>query len=501
MKKWLSISLLACSALLLTACNSGKSTQTKSTTTQSSQVTSSASKNGYTDPKELKDSYDVVIVGAGGAGMTAAIEAKDAGLNPVIFEKMPVAGGNTSKSSSGMNAAGSKFQKAQGINDTTDAFYEETLKGGKGTNDKELLRYFVDHSAEAIDWLDQNGIKLDNLTITGGMSVKRTHRPTDGSAIGGYLVKGLERNVAERKIPIFVNADVKDIHADNGVVDGVKVQIQGEKAKNIKAKAVIVTTGGYGASKEILAKYRPDLKDYVTTNSKGTTGDGIALVEKLGGQIIDMDKVQIHPTVQQEKGILIGEAVRGEGAILVDDEGNRFVNEMDTRDKVSAAINALPKKRAYLIFDQGVRERAKAIEFYAKQGYVKEGKTVADLAKTIKVPKDNLEKAVANWNKAVESKQDSEFNRTTAIEHTLSTPNYYAIQIAPGVHYSMGGVKINTKTEVLNKDNQPVKGLYVAGELVGGLHGDNRIGGNSVADIVIFGRQAGQQAAAFVKAQ
>ena len=240
MKKWLSISLLACSALLLTACNSGKSTQTKSTTTQSSQVTSSASKNGYTDPKALKDSYDVIIVGAGGAGMTAAIEAKDAGLNPVIFEKMPVAGGNTSKSSSGMNAAGSKFQKAQGINDTTDAFYEETLKGGKGTNDKELLRYFVDHSAEAIDWLDQNGIKLDNLTITGGMSVKRTHRPTDGSAIGGYLVKGLERNVAERKIPIFVNADVKDIHADNGVVDGVKVQIQGEKAKNIKAKAVIV---------------------------------------------------------------------------------------------------------------------------------------------------------------------------------------------------------------------------------------------------------------------
>ena len=133
------------------------------------------------------------------------------------------------------------------------------------------------------------------------MSVKRTHRPTDGSAIGGYLVKGLERNVAERKIPIFVNADVKDIHTDNGVVDGVKVQIQGEKAKNIKAKAVIVTTGGYGASKEILAKYRPDLKDYVTTNSKGTTGDGIALVEKLGGQIIDMDKVQIHPTVNQEK--------------------------------------------------------------------------------------------------------------------------------------------------------------------------------------------------------
>lgn len=494
--------LLACATVLFAACSSGnKASKSTESTTKSTEVASGASKSGYADPKSLKDNYDVIIVGAGGAGMTAAIEAKDAGLNPVIFEKMPVAGGNTSKSSSGMNASGTKFQKAQGINDSNDAFYEETLKGGKGTNDKELLRYFVDHSAEAVDWLDQNGIKLDNLTITGGMSVKRTHRPSDGSAIGGYLVQGLLRNVSERKIPVFVNADVKDIKANNGVVNEVKVQIQGEKAKNIKAKAVIVTTGGYGASKALIEKYRPDLKGYVTTNSKGTTGDGIALVEKLGGQIIDMDKVQIHPTVNQEKGILIGEAVRGEGAILVDDEGNRFVNEMDTRDKVSAAINALPKKRAYLIFDQGVRSRATAIEFYAKQGYVKEGKTVADLAKTIKVNQANLEKAVSDWNQAVANKQDTAFNRITAMEHPLDTANYYAIQIAPGIHYSMGGVKINTNTEVLDKNNQPIKGLYVAGELVGGLHGDNRIGGNSVADIVIFGRQAGQQAAKFVSAQ
>lgn len=502
MKKWVSVGLLACATVLFAACSSGnKASKSTESTTKSTEVASGASKSGYADPKSLKDNYDVIIVGAGGAGMTAAIEAKDAGLNPVIFEKMPVAGGNTSKSSSGMNASGTKFQKAQGINDSNDAFYEETLKGGKGTNDKELLRYFVDHSAEAVDWLDQNGIKLDNLTITGGMSVKRTHRPSDGSAIGGYLVQGLLRNVSERKIPVFVNADVKDIKANNGVVNEVKVQIQGEKAKNIKAKAVIVTTGGYGASKALIEKYRPDLKGYVTTNSKGTTGDGIALVEKLGGQIIDMDKVQIHPTVNQEKGILIGEAVRGEGAILVDDEGNRFVNEMDTRDKVSAAINALPKKRAYLIFDQGVRSRATAIEFYAKQGYVKEGKTVADLAKTIKVNQANLEKAVSDWNQAVANKQDTAFNRTTAMEHPLDTANYYAIQIAPGIHYSMGGVKINTNTEVLDKNNQPIKGLYVAGELVGGLHGDNRIGGNSVADIVIFGRQAGQQAAKFVSAQ
>lgn len=466
-----------------------------------SQATASSTTSTYTDPSELKDSYDVVIIGAGGAGMTAAIEAKDAGLNPVILEKMPVAGGNTSKSSSGMNASNTKFQQEQGITDSNDAFYEETLKGGHGTNDKELLRYFVDNSAAAIDWLDGIGIKLDNLTITGGMSVKRTHRPSDGSAIGGYLVKGLLQNVNERNIPIFVNTDVTKIHEKDGVVNGVTAQVQGEKARTITGKAVVVTTGGFGASKELIKKYRPDLKGYVTTNQAGSTGDGIKMIEKLGGQTVDMDQIQIHPTVQQDKGILIGEAVRGEGAILVNKEGNRFVNELDTRDKVSNAINEQTDKFAYLIFDQGVRSRATAIEFYAKQGYVTEAATLAELAKKIDVSATNLESAVSSWNQAVASKNDTAFQRTTGMDNPLDQANYYAIKIAPGIHYTMGGVKINTKTQVINKESKPITGLYAAGEVTGGLHGQNRIGGNSVAEIIIFGRQAGIQAAAYAKEQ
>ncbi|MBS7577148.1 MULTISPECIES: flavocytochrome c [unclassified Enterococcus] len=499
-------SLLIVASLFLSACaifqpDKKTSSQSEASSEKQSDVDSGASENTYTDPSELKDSYDIIIVGAGGAGMTAAIEAKDAGMNPVIFEKMPVAGGNTSKSSSGMNASNTKVQKAQGIEDSNDAFYEETLKGGKGTNDKDLLRYFVDHSADAIDWLDQNGIVLDNLTITGGMSQKRTHRPSDGSAIGEYLVNGLIENVHKREIPIFVNADVTSIKENDGTVDGVSVTIQGEKAKTIKSKAVVVTTGGFGANEKLIEKYRPDLKGYVTTNQEGSTGDGITMIEKLGGQVVDMDQIQIHPTVQQDKGILIGEAVRGEGAILVNDEGKRFVNELDTRDKVSAAITALPEKSAYLVFDQGVRDRATAIEFYDKQGYVISGDTIEALAEKMNVPAGDLESTVSTWNTSVANKSDAEFGRTTAMDHDLSTPKYYAIKIAPGIHYTMGGVKINTETQVLNKSNEPIKGLYAAGEVVGGLHGQNRIGGNSVAEIIIFGRQAGIQSAAFAKEQ
>ncbi len=199
------MSLLA--VLFLVACG-GKSektaTSSSSTTSSSSEeAVSGASEKVYTDPSELKDSYDVIVVGSGGAGMSAAISAKDAGASVALLEKMPVIGGNTAKSSAGMNASQTKFQEAEGIADTNDKFYEETLKGGKGTNDPELLRYLVDNSASAIDWLDGMGITLSNLTTTGGMSEKRTHRPADGSAVGGYLVNGLYHNLVEREVPIL----------------------------------------------------------------------------------------------------------------------------------------------------------------------------------------------------------------------------------------------------------------------------------------------------------
>lgn len=465
------------------------------------EAVSGASKVEYTPIDQLQDKYDIIIVGAGGAGMTAALEAKEKGMNPVVLEKMPMAGGNTMKSSSGMNASETKFQKEQGITDSNDAFYEESLKGGHDTNDKELLRFFVDNSANSIEWLDSIGIRLNNLTITGGMSEKRTHRPEDGSAVGQYLVNGLVKNVLSKEIPLFVNANVTEITENDGKVNGVKVLINDKDEKTISADAVIITTGGYGANMDMISKVRPDLEGLVTTNQEGSTGDGISMIEKLGGVTVDMDQIQVHPTVQQEKSYLIGEAVRGEGAILVNNEGTRFVNELDTRDNVTAAINKLPEKAAYLVFDSGVKSRAKAIQKYEEMGFVVQGDSIEALAKEINVPADQLQATLDTYNKAVADKKDAEFGRTTGMEHDLSAGPFYAIKIAPGIHYTMGGVKINTNTEVLNKDGQAIPGLFAAGEVTGGLHGQNRIGGNSVADIIIFGYQAGIKAADFVKGQ
>lgn len=465
---------------------------------ESSDVVTTATVREYAEIDDLEESYDAIIIGSGGAGLAAAIEAKDNGLNPVIFESMPIAGGNTMKSSAGMNASQTKFQEAAGIEDNNDWFYEESFVGGNETNDPELLSYMVDHSAEAIDWLDSLGITLDNLTTTGGMSVERTHRPTDGSAVGEYLVNGLLENIDEREIPIFVNSEVLSITEDNGTVTGVTVNVNQTEQKSIESKAVIVATGGFGANLDMVVEYNPELEGYVTTNQEGSIGSGIRMISEVGGDVVDLDQIQIHPTVEQSSGYLITEAVRGEGAILVSDEAVRFVNEMDTRDKVSAAISALPEQKAYLIFDAGVKERVRAVEMYESQGYVTAGETIEELAAEINLDPATLEETVETWNSAISTSEDQGFNRTTAMDNDLSNSPYYAIEIAPGIHHTMGGVRINTLAQALNDAGEPIPGLYAAGELTGGIHGSNRIGGNAVADIIIYGRQAGQQAAEFV---
>ena len=450
---------------------------------------------------KLENDYDVVIIGSGGTGLSAAIQANELGMKVAVLEKEKELGGNTNRASSGMNAAETNVQLHHGVIDNVADFYHETYKDGGRLNDKDMLGYFVYHTAPAIDWLADHDIKLDDITITGGMSKKRTHRPASMAPIGGFLVKSLLEVVAQEDIPVFNKTKVTKLRrTDDGRVNGVEVNADGI-IKVINAKAVILATGGFGASKEYIKRFRPDLESYKTTNHPGATGDGLKLAENVGAELMQMNLVQVHPTVQQDNPhvYLIGEAVRGEGAIMVNGEGKRFVNELNTRKICANAITALPEHSAYLIFDQGIRDHVKAIEFYDKVGLVVHGETIEDLAKQINVDPSNLKQTVTTWNQAVENHDDAEFGRTTGMDRGITKPGFFAIHIAPAIHYTMGGIHITPKTQVLDGNGDIIKGLFAAGEVAGGLHGNNRVGGNSIAETIVFGRQAGQQVALYAR--
>ena len=498
-----------------------------------------------TKAKDIEETVDVVVVGAGGAGMTAAITATDAGKKVIVVESQPIAGGNSVRSTGGMNAAKTPYQdknefkeaagvektlataaekfadnatitalaatvksqwdayqaNPQGYFDSVELMELDTLIGGKGKNNPELVKALAENSAAAIEWLASIGADVKNVGAFGGASVKRIHRPVnaDGkvTAVGAYIVPILEKNLQDRNVQFLFDTTANEIIMKDGKAVGIKGTGKDGHKVTINAKSVVIATGGFGANAEMVEKYKPELKGFATTNAEGAQGQGIEMATAVGAATVDMDQIQIHPTVHIEEdgnAHLITEGLRGDGAILVNAEGKRFYDEVSTRDKVSAAIIAQPDKSAWLVVDQSMVDKSAVIAGYIKSGYTVTGATYEELAKAMGVDEATFTSTMNTWNQAVEAKSDAEFGRTS-FANPLTTAPYYAIKITPAVHHTMGGIVINPKAEVLNEKGEAISGLYAAGEVTGGVHGANRLGGNAVADFVVFGRISGQSAA------
>ncbi len=490
---------------------------------------------------------DVVVIGAGGAGMISAMEAADAGKSVIVVESQAMAGGNSVRATGGMNAAKTEYQDSnefgedagvektlksaeenysdnetiaalaatvreqyeaykanpEGYFDSVELYELDTLVGGSGLNDPELVKTLCEDSEDAIDWLDQNGVTLHNVAQFGGASVKRIHRPVDDEgktlSVGSYMIPILEKDLEDRGVQVLYSTTAEKILMENGAAAGIEATAKDGSKVTVHAKAVVIATGGFGANNDMVAAYNANLKGYISTNAPGIQGQGITMGEEVGAATVDMEQIQLHPTVhvaEDKSANLITEGLRGDGAILVNKEGKRFYDEVSTRDKVSAAENEQTDGVVWLIVDQKMYDASKVIQGYDSKGWMVSGSNAEELAEQMGVDAATLSETITKWNECVANKSDEEFGRTSFAEPLEDT--LYALTVQPGVHHTMGGLKINTETEVLTEDGAAIPGLYAAGEVTGGVHGSNRLGGNAVADFTVFGRIAGQQAAAYV---
>ena len=485
---------------------------------------------------------DVVVVGAGGAGMTAAITAAGEGKSVVILESQSMVGGNSVRATGGMNAGKTVYQDENefgesagvektlktaaekyadnetitalaktvseqwaayqanptGYFDSVELMELDTMIGGKGINDPELVETLCANSADAIDWLDEHGITLHNVSSFGGASVKRIHRPVNAEgktvSVGSYMIPLLQENCEKAGVKMMLDTTATEILTDaNGAAVGVKATGASGETVTVNAKAVVLATGGFGANLDMVVKYKPELKGFMTTNAPGIQGQGIEMAQAIGAATVDMDQIQIHPTVEANTAALITEGLRGDGAILINEEGQRFIDEVGTRDVVSAAEIAQTGSYSWLVVDQAMADASSVIQGYIKKGYTVTGATYEELGKAMGVDAAAFAETMEKWNGYVEAKNDPDFGRTS-FANPLNTAPYYAVKVTAGVHHTMGGLKINANTEVLNEKGEVIPGLFAAGEVTGGVHGANRLGGNAVADFTVFGRIAGAAA-------
>lgn len=462
--------------------------------------TEAEEKTGETIEKET----DVVVIGGGGAGFAAAVSAKEAGADVILLEKLASVGGNTLISGGEYAAPANELQEKEGIEDSKEQFAKDVEEAG---GDPELIKVLADHATEDAYWLrDDIGVEwLDSLMFFGGHSVKRSLIPA--AHTGNELIKNYLNKSEELGIEVQTEADVKEILAEDGKIAGVRVETaDGEMI--VKAKSVVIASGGFGANDEMTYEFDNEIDEHVlSTNSPGATGDGILMAEELGADTVDMEKIQLYPICDVETGKLLycGDTRLVGGALLVNKEGNRFVEELGTRREISMAIKDQTDYVGYLLWDETSNETTGTMasnpqeaESLFERGLMVKADTLEELAEHFDIDKDALLETVATFNENSAKEEDPEFNLRMLGWQVKDAP-FYMMKAAPAVHHTMGGLKINTEAQVLNKDGEWIDGLYAAGEVTGGIHGSNRLGSVAMTDITVFGRIAGENAAANAK--
>ncbi len=455
-------------------------------------------------------SYDVVVIGAGGAGFSAAIEAKNAGANVVLLEKMPAVGGNSLISGAEMNAARNWVQPKLGITDDSPELHaEDTYKGGDKKGDMNVIRVMTNNALDAAKWCrDYIGVRFidDNLFWFGGHSRKRALIPVGHT--GTEFITKFQTKADELGIPVITNMKAEELIKDkNGRVVGVKASMQGSTYTFNAKGGVVLATGGFGANPEMVKKYNPSIDErFKTTDAPGTTGEALYMAERAGAQLVNMQYIQTYPICDPISGVieLIADS-RFDGAIMLNQEGKRFVEEMDRRDVLSQAILKQTGGYCWVLWNDKIGAISKTIEAhpteyeaFTKQGIMATCDDLKCIADFTKIPYDSLTATVKRVSSMAGKGNDKDFHHRSGLVD-MSQGKYYVIKAVPSVHHTMGGVRINGKAQALDKNGNPIPGLWAAGEVTGVTHGTNRLGGNAYTDIIVFGRIAGKGAAEAAK--
>lgn len=446
---------------------------------------------------------DVVVIGAGGAGLVAAIEAKNNGAkNVIVLEKMAFAGGNTLISGGEYAAPNNWVQVKKGLKDSNDAFYNDILKGGDNEGDPKLVRVLADNALSGAEWLKDyiNMTFEDRQMFFGGHSVERSLVPQ--GATGVEMISKLFAKAEELNIPVLYETPATELMVDKGRVTGVKAVSEDKEYTFLAKDGVILATGGFGSNLEMRVKYNKDVDENIlSTNTVGITGDGITMAEKIGAQLEDMPFIQTYPTCDPISGALLyfGDVRLVGGSILVNQEGKRFVEELERRDVISMAIKNQTGNAAYQFCDEaqvklsGVAEHhADEVNYLFNNKLLVKADTIKEAADFFGIDAAELEKTVAKYNQYAKDGKDLEFNKRGKLTPFEAKGPFYIMKAVPAVHHTMGGVKIDENARVINTKGEVIKGLYGAGEVTGDIHGTNRLGSDAIADITVFGRIAGQ---------
>ena len=455
--------------------------------------------------RESAYTADVIVIGAGGAGLSAAITAAENGASVILVEKMSNVGGNTLISGGEMAAPGSWMQEKEGIVDDVETFYNDVLKGGDNEGDPELIRVLAENALNGALWLrDEINVTFeDYMLFFGGHSIKRSLVPLNASGV--ELIQKLNAKAEAMGITIHKGTRANKLEMTDGKVTTVKADYNGQEVTYTANKGVILATGGFGSNIEMRKQYNPKMDEKIlSTNSVGSTGDGIVMAQELGAQVVDMQHIQTYPTCDVETGALlyVGD-VRLEGrSILVNLEGKRFVEELERRDVISFAVTEQTGGVSYMFWDEASMQ-ASGVAASHQQEYddlIRRGKlvkadTVEEACAHFGINAEELKATVERYNQYAADGKDLEFNKRGTLTAFGEGP-YYIMVSTPAIHHCMGGLKINTSAQVIDAQGNVIPGLYAAGEVTGDIHGTNRLGSDAIADIIVYGRIAGENAAA-----